>query len=116
MTCNASIPHAAHETCDGIPFEGWVQVIEESRAEFLEIEERRMSPQKPVSIHDLVAEDLADRKEQGLKTYGRVLHVHNGRSALQDLYEELLDAACYIKQKIEEDRIDGYDKSISSTD
>ena len=56
------------------------------------------------SIHDLVARDLAERKALGLRNYGRILHAHNGRDALWDAYEEVLDLACYLRQRIEEDR------------
>lgn len=64
------------------------------------------------AIHDLVVEDLDARKARGLATYGRFLRAGNGRNALWDLYEELLDAACYIRQAIAEAdeaawRIDG---------
>lgn len=50
----------------------------------------------------LVMEDILKRKEIGQKKYGVPLQANNGRNALQDLYEELLDAAHYIKQKIVE--------------
>jgi len=53
-------------------------------------------------IVDLVMQDLIKRKEKGIKTYGVPLQAGNGRDALQDLYEELLDACCYIKQAMEE--------------
>lgn len=57
---------------------------------------------KPIA--DLVIADLRERKKAGLKKYGTYLQANNGRSALQDLYEELLDAAQYIKQAIEEQK------------
>lgn len=53
-----------------------------------------------MNITDLVIEDIKKRADVGLKKYGRPLTSFNGRSALQDLYEELLDAAQYIKQEI----------------
>ena len=53
-------------------------------------------------IVDLVVKDMLQRSEVGFKTYGTYLQANNGRSALQDLYEELLDACNYIKQEIEE--------------
>lgn len=49
------------------------------------------------SIQDQVIADLEARKAKGLETYGTLLHPHNGRDMLQDLYEELLDACCYVK-------------------
>jgi hypothetical protein len=57
---------------------------------------------RPV-IHDLVIEDIKERQAIGTAEYGTGLQAHNGRNALQDAYEEALDMACYIKQKIVED-------------
>ena len=61
-------------------------------------------PNDGPSIHDLVAEDLADRKRHGLRKYNSLLQAFNGRSALQDAYEECLDLAVYLRQKIEEEK------------
>ena len=54
------------------------------------------------SIHDLVAEDLAERKALGRQRYGTTLQAGNGRDALVDAYQEALDLACYLRQAIEE--------------
>jgi hypothetical protein len=54
-------------------------------------------------VADFVQQDLAARKELGLKRYGSLLQAHNGRDALRDLYEELLDASVYARQVIAED-------------
>jgi hypothetical protein len=51
-------------------------------------------------IFPLVVEDLLKREAIGIKTYGSSLQSHNGRNALQDAYEEALDLAVYLKQKI----------------
>lgn len=48
--------------------------------------------------HDLAAEDLASRKKLGVSRYGQPLQPCNGRDAVQDLYEEVLDAAAYAAQ------------------
>lgn len=56
------------------------------------------------SMHDLVIEDMARRKEFGLVKYGTILQAGNGRNALQDAYEEVLDLAVYLRQRIAEDR------------
>lgn len=45
-----------------------------------------------------VMRDLTERMLKGVKSYGKPLQSFNGRDAIQDLYEELLDGACYIKQ------------------
>lgn len=58
------------------------------------------------SMHFLVIQDMEARKEFGLKKYGTLLQAKNGRDALKDLYEELLDAIVYVRQVIEEDRLD----------
>jgi hypothetical protein len=57
------------------------------------------------AIHPLVAKDLMARQKLGIKRYGVALQPHNGRSALHDAYEEALDLACYLRQKIEEERL-----------
>lgn len=54
-------------------------------------------------INDLVVEDLLERKKAGIKKYGVALQAFNGRNALQDAYEEALDLAQYLKQKIVEE-------------
>lgn len=51
---------------------------------------------RPIAEH--VMDDLQERARFGLIKYGVPLMPFNGRDPLQDLYEELLDAACYIKQ------------------
>lgn len=51
-----------------------------------------------VGIH--VIRDMEKRMELGFKRYKTYLQTHNGRDALQDLYEELIDATMYIKQRI----------------
>ena len=47
-----------------------------------------------------VLADIKARVEIGKKRYGTLLHTNNGRSALWDLYQELLDAAMYCRQEI----------------
>jgi len=53
-------------------------------------------------IMDLVIQDMHARKELGMERYGVPLRTFNGRKALKDLYEELLDACVYIRQEMEE--------------
>lgn len=52
----------------------------------------------------LVIADLSARSEAGAKKYGTKLKTFNGRDATVDLYQELLDAVCYLRQLIEEKR------------
>lgn len=53
-------------------------------------------------IQSQVIADIEARREVGIERYGTALQPFNGRNALRDLYEELLDAATYIKQCIVE--------------
>lgn len=46
--------------------------------------------------------DIRARTAFGIEKYGTALRTHNGRDALMDAYQELLDAAQYIKQLIME--------------
>ena len=59
-------------------------------------------------IQSRVIADIRERREVGISRYGTALQPFNGRDALRDLYEELLDATMYIKQVMveQEDRAD----------
>lgn len=48
--------------------------------------------------YEVLVPDFLARQEKGIETYGTTLQPFNGRDALQDLYEELLDACQYTKQ------------------
>ena len=52
------------------------------------------------SIHKMVIADIEARMELGISRYGVALQAHNGRDVLQDIYEEILDAAVYIKTEM----------------
>ena len=62
------------------------------------------TPNNSKHIADMVVADIMQRKAAGVEKYGVALQAHNGRSALQDAYEEALDMACYLKQAIEESK------------
>jgi len=62
------------------------------------------APNDGPRVLDLVLADLKARAEAGLAKYGTYLQPNNGRSALQDAYEEALDLAMYLRQKLEEER------------
>ena len=47
---------------------------------------------------DCVKYDLNQRKRVGQLRYGEPLRVFNGRNALIDAYQELLDGSLYLKQ------------------
>ncbi|MGL4756876.1 MAG: hypothetical protein ACRCXB_31395 [Aeromonadaceae bacterium] len=55
-------------------------------------------------ILGMVLADLTNRALEGKEKYGEPLLANNGRNALWDLYQELLDAAMYIRQAIEEQK------------
>lgn len=50
-----------------------------------------------------VIKDMDVRRLMGIERYGRPVVPNNGRRALQDAYEEVLDLAVYLKQKLAED-------------
>jgi hypothetical protein len=53
-------------------------------------------------VQDLVIADFEARKAVGIERYGTPLQAFNGRNVDLDLYEELLDATTYLKQKLVE--------------
>lgn len=54
-------------------------------------------------IHELVMTDIGHRMKKGIETYDAALQPFNGRNSLVDAYEECLDQACYLRQRISED-------------
>jgi len=61
---------------------------------------------KKASLPD-IAEDVEARIRIGEKKYGKRLQSFNGRDALKDLYDEVLDALNYSKQLEIENRDNG---------
>lgn len=59
--------------------------------------------EEAIVVYHPVLDDILHRVKTGRQHYGCVLSTHNGRNALQDLYEELLDAVMYCKQRLLED-------------
>lgn len=49
-------------------------------------------------VRDEVIRDIEELCQRRHVKYGTHLQPHNGRDALVDLYEELIDACLYIKQ------------------
>lgn len=62
------------------------------------IEEQPMPQGNGPEVAPLVVQDLLGRVEVGRNRYGTKLRAFNGRSALLDLYQELLDAVLYARQ------------------
>jgi hypothetical protein len=55
-----------------------------------------------------IAEDTEARIRLGEKKYGTRLKSHNGRDAMLDLYQEVLDGINYAKQLVIEDKDDDF--------
>lgn len=53
-------------------------------------------------MHRLVQDDLDARLQIGIQRYGQPLQAWNGRNALRDAYEEILDLAVYTRQALYE--------------
>lgn len=58
-----------------------------------------------IDIWPLVLEDLRARVELGKSRYGTVLQTNNGRDVLLDAYQEAMDLVLYLRQVIEERKI-----------
>ena len=56
--------------------------------------------------YDEIAEDIEARIRLGERKYGTRLKAFNGRVALMDLYQEVLDAINYAQQCVIEDKPD----------
>lgn len=52
----------------------------------------------PFVASQLLKEDLNARSEMGREKYGTVLRTKNGRRAIVDMYQELMDAIMYAQQ------------------
>ena len=68
---------------------------------------------QPTPIHNnkpaswkLVISDMEARDNHGRKKYGTPLQPQNGRDSLQDAYEEALDLVVYLKNLIEERKLE----------
>ncbi len=62
---------------------------------------KQPAPKKgKIKVLDHVLADLTQRAETGKEKYGTYLETDNGRDALQDAYEEMMDAAMYLKQAL----------------
>ncbi len=57
------------------------------------------------SVQDLVIDDILERKQVGIQRYGTPLQTFNDRDVDLDLYEELLDATMYARQRLAERRL-----------
>lgn len=56
-------------------------------------------------VCERVVEELLTRAKIGYVHYGRFLTPSNGRNALRDLLDELLDASMYVTQRLMEEEM-----------
>ncbi len=64
-------------------------------------------PNDQPAVWELVIEDMKARDVMGRTKYGTPLQPFNGRDSLVDAYQEVLDLAVYLRQKIEENKQSG---------
>ena len=103
MKRNPEDPEGQYEAPQFCAEEGWCVSLTGERRE--------------KTITDMVVEDLRERERVGYKKYGKALQPFDGRDSHQDLYEELLDAAQYIKKAmIERERLEREDTVIYCSD
>jgi len=60
-----------------------------------------------------VVQDLSERELQGVESYGTPLQINNGRDALVDAYEELLDGFMYLTQRSAEEKWENYNINLA---
>lgn len=81
-----------------IPNDGpacWDLVIADGEAE-------SRADEGDAALRKIVLADMRDRDAYGRAKYPAPLQPHNGRDALADFYQEMLDGAVYAKQAIVE--------------
>jgi hypothetical protein len=59
------------------------------------------------NIQAMVIMDMQERMKFGIEKYGKPVTPNNGRNALKDAYEEVLDLAVYLKQRLVEEGNNG---------
>lgn len=80
------------------------EAIKEGEKLMSKAHEREPEPKKgKENVLPNVIKDLKLREEVGIKRYGTPLQTHNGRNSLMDAYQEALDLAMYLKQKLMEE-------------
>ena len=55
----------------------------------------------PLDVVAKVQEDLDDRRELGIRRYGHLIDLYDGRNWLQEAYEEALDLCVYLRAQME---------------
>ena len=49
-------------------------------------------------VQQILIHAIEERREHGIRKYGRALETHNGRDAMQDAWEEVMDLLLYLTQ------------------
>lgn len=77
---------------------------QQSRVERPSLVDKQPMPKKNKlpAVWDLVIKDMKARDKVGLERYKTRLQPFNGRDVLVDIYQEMLDAAVYLRQLIYE--------------
>ena len=102
------------ERCEDEGRQDFVDALEKMRGEDL----RRGPDAEPeptpgeADVTTFVIDDLKRRSNFGKRKYGTALQTFNGRDALKDLYAELLDGCCYLRQRIEEEKTQGWNDPL----
>lgn len=74
------------------------------------LDSKASTPQPPpsagqIDVAPVVIADIEERVAAGKRKYGTLLQTHNGRDALWDLYQELIDAVMYVRQRLLEEEM-----------
>lgn len=62
-------------------------------------------------VYEIVVQDMIERANMGKERYGTFLRTHNGRAALVDAYQELIDLIFYLRQYMLENEINPTDNN-----
>lgn len=81
-------------------FKQFMRAYEQERSKSPELNLPRIQPIEEDNSVRYVIKDLLVRDSFGKQKYGKYLHAETTEDTLQHLYEELLDAAVYIKTEI----------------
>lgn len=81
---------------------GYIMTVPQADCESIEGQEPFPLPGNSPDMQALVMMDLHERHNIGIDRYGQGLKAFDGRDALRDVYDELLDAAVYIRKCIYE--------------
>lgn len=99
------LTETANNTMAARAYEHAAQMVE---GQFIRLVTRPATTPEPMPIDGQqevlpeVIKDLQARSIIGVKKYGTVLKTHNGRNCLMDAYQESLDLAAYLKQRLME--------------